>query len=184
MGTIPTIASFPSGGKVTSSYLNSLKAANDFWATPPECYIYPSAAQSLASAAWTVLGFDTELSDVVQAGDPPSHDNVTNNSRLYIRTTGKYEISSQVQFVNNNTGSRQSNVRLNAAGNIAAGTLLVQNAQSAVLTFGTSVMTPTIRVPLTAGDYLELFGYQNSGGALNVQQGQAFTFLRAVLVSA
>lgn len=182
MGTIPTIASFPSGGIVTSSYLNQIKTVNDFWANAPGVYVYSSAVQSITSGTANLIGFDLEVYDIVQSGDTPSHDNATNNSRLICRTAGKYEIGGQIQIASNATGTRAVQVRLNAAGNPASGTLLGTSQQAPLTGASTSVTLPPVRIALAIGDYIEMFATQTSGGALNTVIGQGTTFLRMDLV--
>ena len=75
-----------------------------------------------------------------------------------------------------NSGGRK---RAGAGG---GGTLLYQAIQSPVTGNATSVPIIPVEVDLTAGDYVEMFAYQTSGGALSVDTGQAATFLRMRLV--
>ena len=44
-----------------------------------------------------------------------------------------------------------------------------------------SVPIPTVEVSLTAGDYVEAFAQQNSGGALDTIVGSGVSFLRVKL---
>ena len=184
MGTIPTIASFVAGTELTAADLNAVKDAVDFWAQTPRCSVYANAATSVSNSAsaWTVVAFAAETFDIVQSGDSPSHDNATNNSRIYIRTSGKYEVAGQLQFVLNATGYRAVQVRLNAAGSGTGGTQLAYNALDGSSTSVVSVAVPSVEYALTAGDYIEMFGQQNSGGALNTVAGQGVSFLRVKLV--
>ena len=45
----------------------------------------------------------------------------------------------------------------------------------------TSVPISPIIVPMAAGDYVEIFGFQNSGGNLATTPGQGLTFLSVTL---
>jgi hypothetical protein len=186
MGTIPTIATHGVGAVVTAAYLNSIKAANDFWALTPRAYVYQSSVTSVANSAasWTLLPFQAEVFDIVQSGDSPMHDTTTDPSRVYIRTTGKYEINGQVQIVLNSVGYRAAQVRLNAAGSGSGGTQLALNIVDASSAALVSLPIPTVEVSLTAGDYVEAFAQQNSGGALNTVVGVGVSFLRVKLVGA
>ena len=183
MGTIPTIATAVAGTVATAAYMNSIKAANDFWALTPRAYVYQSSVTSVANSAatWTLLPMQAEVFDIVQSGDSPMHDTTTDPSRVYIRTTGKYEINGQVQIVTNATGYRAVSVRLNAAGSGSGGTLLAQTNVDASSTTVVSVPLPAIEVDLSVGDYIEAFGQQNSGGALNTVVGSGISFLRVKL---
>ncbi|MDN5930107.1 MAG: hypothetical protein L0I24_03440 [Pseudonocardia sp.] len=190
MGTIPTLTTIGSGVEVTSTYLNAFKAASDFWALTPRAYVYQSSVTSIANSAasWTLLPFQAEIFDVANnydgGGDSPMHDNSTNPSRVYARTTGKYEINGQVQFVLNATGYRSVQVRLNSAGSGSGGSQIALNVVDASSAALVSVQIPTIEVALTAGDYVEAFGQQNSGGALNTVVGAGISFLRGKLSGA
>lgn len=183
MGAVPTIATYPAGAMFTSAYANSIKAAYDFILSTPRCSVYQSAPQSIPNTTSTAVAFDLEVYDVVQSGDSPSHDNTTNNTRVYIRTTGKYEISGQVYFASNATGSRTADIRLNAAGSGAGGTRLVLNQQAPLSGAGTAVGCIPVEASLVAGDYVEIFGQQTSGGALNTAGGLGLTFLRLKLTA-
>lgn len=183
MGTIPTIPTF--ANPITSAYFAAIKATSDFWALTPRCSVYQSSAQSIAvSGTAAVIGFDSEVYDIVQSGDSPSHDNATLNSRIIIRTPGKYEITGQVYYAANGTGTRSAEIRLNAAGNIASGTRISLNQQTALTGPGTPATPPPVEAALVAGDYVEIFGTQTSGGALNTAPGSGLTFLRVKLTGA
>lgn len=181
MGTIPTGPTFVAGQKLTAAQLNSMNDVSAFWALTPRCYAYSNTAQSIPNTTGTVVALDAEVYDIVQSGDTASHDLVTNNSRIVVRTTGKYEITGQIQFASNATGIRTAQVRLNAAGAVGSGTLLGTNQQSPLTGASTSVGLTPVEVALTAGDYVEMFATQTSGGALNTVSGQGTTFLRIKL---
>ena len=70
MGTIPTITTFTAGAILTAPEMNSIKAANDFWALTPRCSVYQSSVTSISNSAatWTVVAFQAEVFDVVQLG--------------------------------------------------------------------------------------------------------------------
>ena len=186
MGTIPTIPTFTAGAILTAAQMNNIKAANDFWALTPRAYVYQSSVTSVANSAasWTLLPMQAEVFDIVQSGDSPMHDTTTDPSRVYIRTTGKYEINGQVQIVLNSAGYRAAQVRLNAAGSGSGGTQLALNVVDASSAALVSLPIPTVEYDLTAGDYVEMFAQQNSGGALNTIVGAGVTFLRVKLTGA
>ena len=183
MGTIPTIATATAGTVATAAYMNSIKAANDFWALTPRAYVYQSSVTSVANSAasWTLLPMQAEVFDIVQSGDSPMHDTTTDPSRIYIRTAGKYEINGQVQIVLNSAGYRAAQVRLNAAGSGSGGTQLALNVVDASSAALVSLPIPTVEVDLSVGDYVEAFAQQNSGGALNTVAGSGISFLRVKL---
>ena len=146
----------------------------------------PAAASSWKSPRQvaitrTVVPFAAETFDIVQSGDSPSHDTSTNNSRIYVRTPGKYEINGQLQIVQNTAGYRAVQVRLNSAGSATGGTQLILNVEDASAAALVSMQIPAVEVALTAGDYVEAFAQQNSGTALNTIVGSGVSFLRVKL---
>lgn len=181
MGTIPTIPTYTAGQVLTAAELNNMKAVHDFWALTPRCSVYSAGAQSIPNSTYTLIAFDTEVYDIVMAGDGTSHSNVTNNSRIWFRTTGKYEIAAQLQFATSGTGARDAQIRLNSGGSSAGGTLVTINQQTAVASGSTSVGIVTFEDTFNDGDYIEMFGRQNSGGALNTVPGYGITFMRIKL---
>jgi len=120
-------------------------------------HVHNSAAQSINTATFTALTFDTEDWD-----DDAYHDTGANTSRITIRVPGRYAIGCNVGFAANATGYRQVRLFVNGATSIkmvahsaAAGGTTHHEALEAVYEFN-------------AGDYIEVLVYQNSGGALNV----------------
>jgi hypothetical protein len=186
MGTIPTIPTVTAGAVGAAADFNQLAACVNFWSLTPRCYVYQLAATTLTTGVYGLLGFDAEVFDVANnydgGSDSPAHDITTDNSRIYVRTTGKYEISGQVQFASNPTGQRRAMVRKNAAGASGGGTGLGEFVDDASTSTETGLVIPLLEVPLTAGDYLEVFARQSSGGNLATNVGSpGFTFLRIKL---
>jgi hypothetical protein len=178
VGTIPTPPTFAPGNTTgVAANLNLLRDCINFWASPPKCYAYQTAAATLTTGVDTALALAGELYDVVQSGDTPMHDNVTNNSRITIRTAGTYDIGGAIRFSSNGTGSRLASVRLNGV------TWLVRSQQAPLASFATDCATPVIPYVLAVGDYLELVATQTSGANLATVAAPEVTFLRAKLTS-
>ena len=177
MGTIPTPPTFTAGAALTAASLNALRDVHNFWAAPPASYAYQSTAQTLTTGTWTALNLQSTSFERVQSGDAAMHDNVTNNTRITIRTPGKYWLFGQAQFVANATAYRMGRIVLNGA------TVLSEQHQGAAPTVSTSVGITPIQYGLSINDYVEIYGYQASGGNLDTLAGQSVTFLLAVLAS-
>lgn len=133
---------------------------------PPACSVYKAAAQSIASLTETACQFDTEFYDT-----DSMHDNVTNNSRITIQTTGIYLLNAYVLWASNTTGYRFARFRVGGA----AGTIIAQDILLAGAALGDMVNNLTVLRSLVAGDYVEVYVQQSSGGgALNASvQAQA-----------
>jgi hypothetical protein len=118
---------------------------------------YNNAAISISHSTVTALTFNSERFDTNSL-----HDTGSNTSRLTAPVTGVYMISGSVQFASNATGIRAAFIRLNGSTNIATQILPVASSTD-IFTFGVQTI-----YQLTAGDYVELTVFQNSGGSLNV----------------
>lgn len=127
------------------------------WQTPSPnnfsgCIARKSATQSCNNNTTTFVTFDTE--DVDTDG---YHSNVSNTTRFTVPTTANYYIACTVEFDANATGQREIFVRVNGG----TDWLRVKiNATAA----GACVPTVSGILPLTAGDYVEAYALQNSGG--------------------
>lgn len=122
--------------------------------------LYQTVTQSLTSGTWAAITFDTESVDA--AG---GHSTVTNTSRYTAVHTGWYQINAGVAFAINATGSRS--VRLQVNGTAIFG----RDSRPATAATIQTECTLARKVFLTAGQYIEVAGWQNSGGALSTSYG-------------
>jgi len=141
-------------------------------AAQPRCKAYKTGgAQSISDSTATVITFDAESFDV-----GTMHDNATNNTRLTIPSGGDglYVVTAGVAFTGNATGVRALTLKLTGTA--------VSDTQDSSVAAATHIMQLSAISLAVAGDYFEVFAYQNSGGALNVVTGASVTFLSAVKV--
>ncbi|MBW3583449.1 MAG: hypothetical protein KY455_10165, partial [Euryarchaeota archaeon] len=129
------------------------------------CMAIKAAAENIATANWTSVALDG--ADVVDTD--AMHDPAVNNTRVTVPYAGKYLITGTLVFAASATGHRRARVRKNGAGSgIVSGYL-------------PAAVTEVIGVPLygvvelAANDYLELQGFQNSGGGLDTYGTTALT---------
>lgn len=127
--------------------------------TPPKCRAYHSTTQSLTTATLTAIALNSERFDT-----DTIHDTATNNSRLTCKTAGLYLITGCLGYAAHATGERSTIIRLGGATQIGGTAGLSGGA-----TLPTRHTVSTI-YPLAVNDYVELVGYQSSGGALNTEQ--------------
>ena len=125
------------------------------------CGAYHNTSQSINDATFTTVSLNAEDYDV-----GTMHDTTTNNSRLTVPSGGGglYLVVAMVVFEANATGVR-------AARLIKNGSTAAPLQQTGVANAGASnsVSTTLIDiVALSAGDYIEVQAYQNSGGALPI----------------
>jgi hypothetical protein len=142
---------------VDSSTATGLK-----WATPAApafvgARIFNSTTQSLANSTWTAITMNSETYDT-----DGFHSTSTNTSRITIPTGlgGYYLAIGNLAFAANATSWRGIGIYKNGSEVVGAYT------DYAGGTTGTVQIISDI-MNLVAGDYIELYGRQNSGGNLN-----------------
>jgi len=130
-----------------------------------QCQATNNANVVVATATWVLIPLNTTNYDHVPHKQTAMHSNAVNNSRIYARIDGVYSITAQFSYAPNATGLRNIAVCYNSAGaliNMINGASLPTHptADSAISTAATRY--------LNAGDYIEMFARQTSGGNLNV----------------
>lgn len=138
--------------------INAVFAAYNSALRQYKCVAYNSSAQSIANATFTVLTFDSE--DLNVGG---MHSTTINTSRLTIPAGGDgvYLFIGSIMYAGNIAGiTRVIVLRKNGA------TSLLQN-QYGVASASQMGIQGCWMGSLVAGDYIEMLGYQDSGGALN-----------------
>jgi len=139
------------------------------WATPASgstfvgASVYKPSVQTLSNATYTAITFAGETFDT-----DSFHDNTTNNTRMTIPTGkgGKYLVTAEIAYVNNATGQRILLLYKNGVSVMINQVAGVSSSIDAYIPFA-------FVVSVVAGDYLELYGWQNSGGNLNIWDGAA-----------
>lgn len=129
------------------------------------CSAFPSAPQSINNTTVTVIALDTESFD-----RGPCHDNAVNNSRVTIPTGGAgiWLFLGQIGFAASAVGVRKAVIRGSGAVDIAQAIEPGPNGAD-VTVLGVSTIAS-----VNAADYVELTGYQSSGGALNTSIAETF----------
>lgn len=169
---VPAPRTFSVSETETGSYLNSLRDALNFLLSPPSATLVQiTATTSLTSGAWTPIGMDSSTFD-----NYGGHSNSTNNSRYTVQAAGKYLVGGALSIANNSSGSRAAKIMKNGA--VVQGPYTLGPPSSAR---PTSVPTAGFIIPCAVGDYLELAGFQDSGGSLSTvitsDQSSFFTVL-------
>jgi hypothetical protein len=137
------------------------------------CSLTAGAETTIANATFTAVAFSAEKYDTDNF-----HSTSTNTSRITIPSgkAGKYLITGKLNFNSNATGYRQIAIYKN-------GSSLSYNA-FAVVNGNVTGVTIVSLDSLAEGDYLELFGYQTSGGNLNTESGSTATSFGVVYLGA
>jgi hypothetical protein len=117
--------------------------------------VYNSTSPSTANNTWTLITFDSESYDT-----DAFHSTSTNTSRLTVPTGlgGKYLVQAQLSWDVSATGYRALRLYKNGTAYKEA----TPQVPSATVYVGASF---TFNLDLVAGDYLELYAFQNSGSS-------------------
>lgn len=124
-----------------------------------------SGLQSIPNAALTLLAWDTEDVDTDVMHNPAA------NTRITFTTPGLYAVGFVTDFYNNATGWREGRIRHNGGGTYLATTMLPNNGASQ-----DAIFPVTTLYRFAALDFIEAMVYQNSGGALNFNNGYPVSF--------
>lgn len=139
------------------TYLFSQDTTGGGAATFSGCRARQSGGQTISDSADTAITLNTEYFDT-----DGYHDNVTNNARLTVPTTGYYQIGALAGFstVGSGTGKRQFTIWKNG---ISSGFLAAiqwcEGTTAALHSFSTIAS-------LSAGEYVLLSAFQDSGGSI------------------
>jgi hypothetical protein len=145
------------------------------------CVLTKSVSQSLTNGTQTAITWNTETEDT-----NGFHDNSTNTSRVTIPSgyAGRYLLSTTLNYdQSNGTGQRQAGFAKN--GSVQQSTII--GAGSGGVPSATLTVDYTLILNLTVGDYVEVYGYQTSGGALSVSgnaNGQGWSIFNVTYLGA
>lgn len=124
------------------------------------CVVYQTVVQALPNQAWTALTFDAEHYDT-----DAMHSTTTQNSRIVIPVSGTYLLVGGVAFAFNATGRRGAQWAVGGVAN-AFGALTMLPTLTAAGS-NPALAATSLPLRLTAGQYVELQAFQDTGAALN-----------------
>lgn len=154
---VPNPRTAAAGEFETAAYMNAFRDAINFLANKPMAVLYQTTTQSIATATGTAITFDTTTADTYGG-----HSNSTNNTRYTAQVAGWYWVYGTVCWSNVSGGNRNTTINKNGS--------QVPQFGSAVPAAGTTVfpaVDAAALVQLNAGDYVEIIGYQDSGGSVS-----------------
>lgn len=150
----------PAGSTLTSGiYGSDVTDSIQFLVNPPTFVGTQTVAQSIANSAWTAITLDTE-----QLDDYDGHSTSVNTSRWTCPTgyAGWYTVCGVYAPFGNATGFRAARIQVNGSPILGAASYIPPAGA-----IDTGIVTPTRDIQLAVGDYVQLAGFQSSGGALN-----------------
>lgn len=154
---VPSPRTFTVGEIETGAYFNSTRDALTFLLNTPLAILNQATPQSIGSGTPAALAFDGTFLDTYGG-----HSNSTNNSRYVAQVPGWYFVKAGVVWAVNSVNNRGLQLFKNGV----AYTYSWQVALAAG-TFNDPGIETSALVQLNAGDYVEAFAQQNTGGALS-----------------
>lgn len=155
---VPNQGTFVPGVTDSAAFLNAnVRDAVTFLLNPPLCRCKQTVTQSPANATFTAITFTANVVDSYSG-----HSTTVNTSRYVAQVAGWYTVAATVAWSANGTGIRTLQLRVNATA--VDGT--TDEYLAAVPGDVTVVSAGGDDVFLNTGDFVEVFGYQSSGGAL------------------
>lgn len=133
----------------------------------PSCRLFNSTAITITTGTLTVLPFDTEITN--RGG---IHSTVSNTTRITCPTggDGSWAFGANIQFAAQVNGTRIAQIIKNGATTLA----ISEPGAAPVAGNNTDLLLSTF-APLTAGDYIELYVFQSSGGALTLNSATQYS---------
>ena len=158
----PPLSSWDVGANPTSTILNArIRDAINFLKSRPHAVLRRiTTNQSVSNNTNTPIFWNGEDLDT-----DGGHSNVTNPSRYTVGTAGYYHLSTVVVWATNGSGYRHIFLAKNGDTSFRYGSnyTFVLGISGAQICLSTCAV-----VPLQVGDYVEVWGFQNSGGSLDV----------------
>jgi hypothetical protein len=170
MATVPSPITFVATAKLTAAQMNTnVRDAVNFLVAKPAVKVHNSTAQSIPTATWTSITWDTEDLD-----NDGMHSTSTNAQMLVAATAGWYMVTANAEFAINGTGQRL--LRISDGGGIT-----IFGGSSAGANSATTVtLSCSALVFLLPTNIVMAQVYQSSGGALSMGAGAGATSLSAV----
>jgi hypothetical protein len=159
MATLPATVQKSVGSKLSAADWNTFVKANDdfFIYNRPLCVLKQGTVQSLTTSTLTPITFDLETLD-----RDNQHSTATSTDRVVIgNTLGWYRVTGSVAYTGNAAGDRRAVIYLNG---VATNGYSISHPSSTSLI---STMVVGYVQATSATDYVQLYGWQSSGVALN-----------------
>lgn len=164
-----TIHNPTTSGVPPASWGDGVRDNGETLARPPGCIVRRSTTQSIPDATNTAILY-TATDDRDTDG---YHSTSSNQSRMTVPTGmgGWYEFGGEVTYSGLGGTNRVLQPRVNGSTSYTAITWSSTTSSTFVY--------PVVPILLSAGDYVEMLTYQNSGGALNITASRAWLRLVA-----
>ena len=148
--------------ELTASLWNQQVRDNtSFLYSPASCALDHTGNQTISNGTWTSVTFTApDLFDTDNM-----HSTSSNTSRITINTAGIYLLTANIEWTSQATGFRASRIYVD-------GSTIISSDQRTTVSGDSTISALSGIYRFTAGQYVELQGYQNTGAPLNIISGQ------------
>ncbi len=154
MATVPEPRTWTTGEKITGAKLNENRDALDYLMDPPRCHLYNGAGITITDTGTSLL----ETPDTVINTDSMM---TSGASRVKFTTEGRYRINIFLGMPQATYTTLTLDLRINGGGSSVGGTRL----RLYPLSLTSEQVTISLDRDFDAGDYLEPWIHQTSGGS-------------------
>lgn len=160
MASVPSFRTWVTGEIATATYFNAnVRDAGNFFLSLPVCECRQTVAQSIPNVSGTALSFNTNDVDT-----DSGHSTVTNNSRYTAKTRGRFQVSGGISYAAHaDSNAREVEIQVNGA-SIGGTDICVIGFSADNTRIGTRVKSIFLN---GSTDFVQIVGFQASGGALN-----------------
>lgn len=155
--TVPVSATRATSDKITASAWNAGPVASNAYLTYRPDFSNTSTGSTITNNTLTAI----PMSQVPANLDSDAGWSQLANTKYTCQVAGWYMICAIVGWHTSATGQRQTVIRKNGA-DIQCGTAIANTTSAG----DNGVSSPTLLLQLAAGDYVEVWGLQNSGAGL------------------
>lgn len=166
--TVPTMPAFLAGQKLTATLLNQVGAYSTFWADPPMFRMYQSVVQSIPNGTNTQIRMDTGTGGGAWDTDSGRSAVSPYGYTIPVGMSGRWRFTWAVEWAFNATGARVAVLYQN-------GSPVTGDTDDVAANNDFTAEIGTGTVVVNAGDVMSVWGYQNSGGALNTAAAGQFS---------
>ena len=178
--TYPDIGTFSPGDILTAATMNEVGTNLDNQRVPPMVQVQLDSFSLASSGTAYYAAFDStdfNAGNDVTVANGTSGTTAASAGKLTVTTAGVYLVTYNVEFGSNATGVRR--VVVGVDGTINPNTPNGYGfVQSAAGNGGSTVVTGTVALSLSASSYVQIGMAQTSGGALTVNSLNAVGFLQ------
>jgi hypothetical protein len=133
-----------------------------------------TSTQSIASATWTKIQFNAENYDEKSEFDS------TTNYRFTAKEDGYYQVNARTRYTITAAGANDYlgiAIYVNGTAYAYGNNLAIGTSAGNTDIYSNNAPNVSDSIYLTAGQYIEIFTYQDSGAAMNINFGTAETYV-------